>query len=87
MRNQFRDDARVGAGNEHGAGVLGSGQAFEQILLFGKHFITEAFESLDNTVQCLVRILAGRTHLNGNGLVLVRHRAVSSEEVENFSIA
>ncbi|MNP08388.1 hypothetical protein D3C76_1004550 [compost metagenome] len=55
LGDQFRDDARVGAGDEHRAGVLFVGELLEQGFLLRKDLVAKALETLDYVPQGLFR--------------------------------
>lgn len=68
LRDQFGHDARVGAGNEHGARCLRSGELLEQLLLFREDVMVKAQETVDDVLQGSIGAFSGTcgTTLDGS---------------------
>ena len=73
LGDQLRHHARVGAGDEHGAWVLGGGELLEQLFLLREDLVAKALEAIDDAVQRLLGGFVALVGLKRNHLMFVRH--------------
>ncbi|OMP13543.1 hypothetical protein COLO4_01457 [Corchorus olitorius] len=77
LGNQFGNDPRVGAGNEHGTRLLRRGQFLEQLFLFREDFVMETQKAINDMFQSAIGSLGFRGSRAGRRGFLVRHDASS----------
>ncbi|MNP41737.1 hypothetical protein D3C76_1354530 [compost metagenome] len=59
LGDQLGDDARVGAGDEHGTRGLRGGELLEQLLLLGEYVMVKTQEAVDDVLQGGIGALRG----------------------------